>query len=149
MSGIRSFIVFSTLMLPQSSWAGPLVVEDGRSPYGIWSTERGDLIVITRDDQYTYCSRDTCTRGLVRKEGAFGVTLVGFMTDRTTKLLRDQSGETALREGAGSSSSDFDFTEQGLGMAHDRRSRLCGDRPCVCIGNLELGVTRFVKLESF
>lgn len=122
---------------------------DGRSPYGIWVTEKGHVIVITRDKHYTYCGRESCTQGTVETVGAFGVSLKGFLVDPATKGLRAEAGEDELNAVADKTASDFDFTEKGSGMSDDLRKSLCGNRPCVTIGNLESNVHRFIKIEDF
>ena len=128
--------------------------QDAHSPYGIWVTERGHVIVITRDKRYTYCGKESCTQGAIELVGAFGVILKGFMLDPATKGLRSESGEDELNavESKAVESKivpDYDFTEKGSGMSDELRKSLCQDRPCVTIGNLEFNVYRFIKIDDF
>jgi len=114
---------------------------DPSSPYGIWKTGKGHVIVIPHDGTYVYCDAEACMQGRTRPEGVDGVALVGFMRDPVTRVLRDASEENR-------SEADYDFTEMGRGMSVERRKDFCSDYPCVPIGNLDLNF-RFIKVEDF
>ncbi len=91
---------------------------------------------------YVYCDQESCMRGLAEPEGAYSVTLKGFMTHPATKSLRTQSEETTADP-------DYDFTEMGAGMSKELHRDRCQSRPCIPIGNLERNVHRFIKIEDF
>lgn len=121
----------------------------GRHPYGVWMTGRGHVVIITKDDKYTYCESRYCTSGSVKFVGSLGVTLVGFMKDPITRGLRVESGAEELRRLRMDKSDDFDFTEMGAGMSPSLRKDLCANKPCVPFGVLEGNAYRFVKSENF
>jgi hypothetical protein len=114
---------------------------DGSSPYGIWKTGKGHVIVIPHDGTYVYCDAKMCMQGRTRPEGVTGIVLKDFMTNPATRALREISGEDR-------SEPDYDFTEMGKGMSDERRKDFCSDYPCVPIGNLDINF-RFIKIEDF
>jgi hypothetical protein len=114
---------------------------DASSPYGIWKTGKGHVIVIPNDGSYVYCDAGACMQGHTRPEGAHGVVLKDFMRDPVTRALREASEEDR-------SEADYDFTEMGRGMSDELRKDFCNDYPCVPIGNHDLNF-RFIKIEDF
>lgn len=123
---------------------------ESHSPFGIWVTGRGHVIVIARDKSYIYCGNESCMQGVIETYGAFGVTLKGFMNNPATKGLRVESGEDELRIISKDLGTDYDFTEKGGGMSSDLRKNTCNNLPCVTIGTLDTNnVYRFIKIEDF
>jgi hypothetical protein len=123
---------------------------EGHSPYGIWVTGRGHVIVIARDKSYIYCEKESCMQGVIETYGAYGVTLKGFMNNPATQSLRVESEEDEIRDTSKDLSADYDFTEKGSGMSKELRNARCNNLPCVTIGALDTNyVYRFVKTEDF
>lgn len=132
---------FSACLCLVSCSKSTYIFLDPSSPYGIWKTGKGHVIVIPRDGTYVYCDAKICIQGRTSPEGAHGVALKDFMTNPATRALREMSEEDRTE-------SDYDFTEMGRGMSDELRTDFCNDYPCVPIGNHDRNF-RFIKIEDF
>lgn len=140
MKNILLAIVVACFCLTSCSKANYISL-DPISPYGIWETGKGHVIVIAHDGTYVYCDARACMQGRTTPEGAHGVALKDFMTNPVTRSLRDVSEEDR-------SEADYDFTEMGRGMSDELREKFCNNYPCVPIGNHDRNF-RFIKIEDF
>lgn len=130
--------------------AAPLASRD--SPYGVWSTERGQTVEVRRDGTFRFCDGQTCESGRYEMEGA-SVLLIGFADMPITQRLRDFSGwEPAFFP----PELDTDPVTRGSfqlgdgGMSDELRHSLCQDRPCRIVGRADVPHRyRFVKLRDF
>lgn len=122
------------------------------SPYGLWSTERGQTVEVRRDGTFLFCDGQQCESGRHQANGRASVLLVGFANMPVTQRLRELSDweppflvSGVDRDPAWSSS--FELGDGG--MADEFRHRLCQDRPCRIIGRASYNQYRFVKLRDY
>ena len=126
---------------------------DKNSPFGIWSTGRGQEIEVRRDGVYKYCDSGTCQEGKYKTDGPKEVLLLGFAGMPITQHLRQLSGEDeaatidVLTPMTSERRSSFELGDGG--MSPEFRHRLCQDRPCRIIGRAEGDVVRFIKVRDF
>lgn len=117
---------------------------DESLPYGVWSTRAGQVVLITRDGGYVYCSRSSCFTGQAKFEGRIGVKLVGFWGSPVAAAMFLASPPSGAKSAA---ALDLDFTERGMGA--DLRNDICDARPCVTVGQTDFDEYIFVKTESW
>ena len=120
-------------------------------PYGLWSTERGQTIAITRDGKYKYCDGGACEVGYQTMDGNCAL-LLGFADMEATANLRRVSGWEEMRKVATNQMDDvhrgaLDVCDYGMSakMKHD----LCQDRACRIVGRHEGDIYRLVKTENY
>jgi hypothetical protein len=139
---IRIFLLASFILALGAIYLPGLMLSR-ESPFGYWSTERGQTIQVLRNGRFKYCDRDQCEWGRYIYYGGITVTLVNFYNMKITERLRTLSGDEP-DPGFGTGE---DLGEGGLeGVDH---FLLCGTRPCKVIGSFKGDVYRFVKLRDY
>jgi hypothetical protein len=124
-----------------------------KSPFGIWSTERGQTVEVFRNGLFRYCDGSLCENGKYMMDGPYGVNLVGFSNMKATSRLRKLSGwdeYLALRPAMPMSSleeSGFELGDGGMFVL--QRLVLCLGRPCRIIGRVKGDIYRFVKTKDY
>lgn len=125
---------------------------DRRSPYGLWSTERGQTVEVNRDGTYRYCDLSECSTGTATPDGKFGVLLQGFAHMPATRRLRKLSDwdvfyELSTIPSDPARKAALEFGDGG--MSWDYRLKVCRGRPCRVVGRVDYDAYRFVKLKDY
>lgn len=126
------------------------------SPFGLWSTERGQTVEVKRDGSYNYCDQGLCQGGKATRDGYTLVKLDGFFDMKVTERLRKMSGldemqrlDRELDKGLSLPHTEEIVEIGDGGMDDEYRFHLCQGRPCIIVGRHDYDVMRFVKLKDY
>lgn len=121
--------------------AGP--APNGNSPFGVWQTRSGAVLIVPRQGNFTLCDPGGCASGEVRVVFAgAGANLLGFWSLPAARRLR---GEV---QGTGSEADMFQLATGKIPRSTERR--VCGTRPCVLVGSVEeKEPERFSKIADY
>lgn len=121
---------------------------DGMSPFGVWQTESGTVLIVPRQGPFTLCDAAGCASGKVRTVFAgSGANLLGFWSLPAGRRLRDR----AIGRGSADAGAEEGVFQLATGkIPESAQERLCGDRPCVLVGAIsEPDPQRFFKLSDY
>lgn len=129
-------------------------IADRSSPFGLWSTERGQTVEVFRDGTFRFCDGELCETGQYERyyDRSRSVFLIGFGSMTATQRLRKLSGwqeELSIWQASGFPS---DVVSEHVRMLNNYQlggQRLCQGRPCSIVGRVEGDVYRFVKLRDY
>jgi hypothetical protein len=118
------------------------------SPFGFWSTERGQTIEVRRDGTYTYCDQGVCASGRTRPDPPTMIWLVDFNKMPLTNGLRELSDENWRLRADPTVQAEADY-QLGDAVSDEFRRKRCRGRPCAPVGRVTYDVYRFVKLRDY
>lgn len=123
------------------------------SPFGVWSTERGQTVEVRRDGSFRYCDGNRCAAGRYRMDGPHMALLLNFSRMPITQSMLNAAGYEAHPPPWTPLSADDivrmnSFSLGDGGMSEELRMDLCQGRPCEIIGRAEGDVYRFAKIRD-
>lgn len=120
---------------------------DGMSPFGVWQTRSGTVLIVPRKGPFTLCDPAGCATGEVRIVFAgSGANLLGFWNLPAGRRLRER-----VTGGAADAGAEAGLFQLATGkIPESAEKRLCGEHPCVLIGSIEEpDPERFSKITDY
>ena len=107
------------------------------SPYGVWISDLGYSVIVTRNDTYTFCDSEKCFVGPASRPNESTTTLTGFLEREEAQafLLRVFGGDEMLRLYRNRTRRAYgDALDFSSNLAADDIPGDCGRPECVIIG---------------
>ena len=138
----RAILGFALALLGACDGKASGPAPNGMSPFGVWQSRSGTVLIVPRQGPFTLCDAGGCASGEARIVFAgSGANLLGFWNLPPGRRRLERTGGTA----------EADIFQLATGKIPEAaEKRHCGDRPCVLVGSIsDPDPERFSKIADY